>query len=89
MKFRSGKSALSFVLFLLAGIVLGGFLGHYLGQFKYFEWLNYGRPFGLAPPVSLDLGIIRLTFGFALDFNIGGIIGMLIAVLLHWRIYRD
>ena len=86
MKHKSGKSALSFILFLLAGVVLGGFLGYYLGRFPYFQWLDYGRSFGLSPPVALDLGIISLSFGFMLKFNICGIIGMTIAVLLHWRL---
>ena len=85
MKTRGGKSALSFILFLLAGITLGGFLGYYLGRIQYFQWLDYGRSFGLNPPLSLDLGIIGLSIGFTLKFNIAGIIGMIIAAILHWK----
>ncbi|MCL2351289.1 MAG: DUF4321 domain-containing protein [Firmicutes bacterium] len=88
MRSRNGKSWLSFVLFLLAGIVAGGFLGYYLGRLESFQWLDYGRTLGLDPPFSLDIGIIGFSFGFTLKFNVGGVIGMVIAAIIHSIIKR-
>ena len=36
-----GKSTLTLFLFIFAGIVLGGFLGTWLGQYDFFYWLAY------------------------------------------------
>ena len=50
---KGGKNVWVLFLFLLAGIVIGGLLGYYIGRYPYFEWLNFGMPFGLSSPVSV------------------------------------
>lgn len=77
-----GKSALTLFLFIFAGIVLGGFIGDWLGQYDFFYWLAYGKTFGLET-VTLNLSIIQLTFGFQFSINLASIIGILIAVLIY------
>lgn len=77
-----GKSALTLFLFIFSGIVLGGFLGEWLGQYDFFYWLAYGKSFGLET-VTLNLSIIQLTFGFQFHINLASIIGILIAILIH------
>lgn len=68
------------VLFILAGVVVGGFLGEYLGRISFLAWLNYGKSFGITNPLKIDLGVIALQFGLTIRFTIAGIIGIAIAV---------
>ena len=77
---------LNFLLFILAGVVIGGLLGNYLGDLPYMGFLKFGGTFGLSSPLVLDLGILALTFGLTITINIAGIIGMAIAVILFKKL---
>ena len=85
MSARSAKH-LNFLLFILAGIVIGGFLGTYLGNLPYMGFLKFGDTFGMSSPLVLDLGIMVLTFGLTITINIAGIIGILIAIILFKKL---
>jgi len=80
------------IVFLLAGIVLGGFLGEVCinalnsAGFPYLNWLRYGVTFGITDPFALNLEIISFVFGITFKFNICGIIGMLLSYLLYRRV---
>ena len=80
---RTAKNKWSLLLLLLAGVVLGGFLGQLLGGLSAFQWLNFGQSFGLASPVVLDLGILTITFAMTIKITVGGILGILIAILIY------
>jgi len=82
---RSAKH-LNFLLFIMAGIVIGGFLGNYLGNLPYMGFLKFGDTFGMTSPLVLDLGIIVLTFGLNITINIAGIIGILVAVIFFKKL---
>ena len=41
------------LLLLLAGIVLGGFLGEATKSISLLSWLNFGQSFGLDTPLIL------------------------------------
>lgn len=71
------------ILLLLAGVVIGGFIGQYLGALPYLSWLNYGNDFGLTTPLVLDLGILKVQFALSIRFTIAGIIGIIIAVFAY------
>jgi hypothetical protein len=73
-------------LFVLAGIVVGGLIGAYLGDIPGFNWLNFGDTFGVVKPFVLDLKVIALTFGLTVTINVSSIIGMLIAVLIFRKL---
>jgi len=73
-------------LMMLAGIVIGGFIGNYLGQLEYMQWLQYGDTFGMAQPLILELGIINVQFGFTIKFSISGIIGMIVAIIAYRKL---
>ncbi len=77
-----GKSTWTLILFLLAGIVVGGFIGELLGQYDFFYWLSYGKTFGI-PAVTLNLSVLQITFGVQISMNIASIIGMCIAIFIH------
>ncbi len=82
---KSGKSIWTMFLFVLAGLILGSFLGHYLGGIEGFSWLKFGQEFGIKNPFSLELGIIKLTFSFIVNLNISGVAGVALALFLYKR----
>lgn len=66
-------------LLILAGIVIGGFIGSLLPV----EWLNYGQSFGLSSPIVLDLGILSVTFGLSIKISVASIIGIVLAIVIY------
>lgn len=80
---NSGKNSWVLVLLLLAGVVLGGFIGDYLSHISALSWLGYGKSFGLSSPLVLDLGVLVLQFGLTIKFTIAGIIGIILAVVIY------
>ena len=71
------------IVFIFAGIVVGGLLGQLASGIDFLWWLGYGERFGLSEPVVLDLSIITLTFGITIKINIASIIGMAIALFIY------
>ncbi|GFI62205.1 hypothetical protein IMSAG049_01381 [Clostridiales bacterium] len=82
---RGNSSRLTFILLILAGLVIGGFIGDWLSSYPAFSFLNYGKTFGLTTPLILDLNVLVLTFGFTVKFNLAGIIGIVIAFVIYRR----
>lgn len=78
-----GKNGWALFLLLLAGVVLGGFIGELVGSVPALSWLNYGQSFGLTSPVILDIGVLVLTFGLTIYISIASIIGVLLAILIY------
>jgi hypothetical protein len=66
-------------LLILAGVVIGGFIGSIFPD----TWLNYGQSFGLTSPLVLDLGILCITFGLSIKITIAGILGIAIAIIIY------
>lgn len=71
------------ILFIFAGIVVGGLLGEFAAGIDFLWWLGYGETFGLSQPVVIDLSIITLTFGIQFKINIASIIGIAIALFIY------
>ena len=65
----AGKNNWALFLLLLAGIVLGGFIGSLAAGVPFLSWLNYGQTFGFANPIVLDLGILVITFGLSIKIR--------------------
>ena len=74
-----GKNNWACFLMILAGIVIGGFIGSLFPN----TFLNYGQSFGLSSPVVLDLGILVLTFGLTIRITVASILGIVLAVLVY------
>ena len=55
---RRYSGSLPLILLLLAGLVIGGFIGEWLSAYPSFSFLNYGKTFGLTSPVVLDLNVL-------------------------------
>ncbi len=77
------KNAWSLLLLVLAGIVLGGFIGTLTGGIPALSWLNYGQSFGLDSPMVLNLGILVITFGLTIKITMASILGIVIAILVY------
>lgn len=67
------------LLLVLAGIVVGGFIGTAFPD----TFLNYGQSFGLTSPLVLDLGILAITFGLSIKITIASIIGIALGLTVY------
>ena len=71
------------ILFILAGLVIGGLIGQLTEGVNFLWWLSYGQEFGLTEPIQLDLGVVRLTFEIMFKINIASIIGVIISMIIY------
>ncbi len=78
-----GKNHWALFLLLLAGIVLGGFIGAVTANVPMLNWLSYGQSFGLTNPIVFDIGIMVITFGLTIKINLASIIGVIIAIVIY------
>ncbi len=74
------------ILFILAGIVVGGLIGEFASGVDFLWWLGYGESFGLTEPLVLDLSIITLTLGVQFKINIASIIGIAVALFIYRKV---
>lgn len=75
------------ILFIFAGLVIGGLLGQVASQVDWLSWLSYGQTFGIQEPFVLNMNILSLTFAFSIQINIASIIGLAIAIFLYKKLY--
>lgn len=78
------------LLFLITGAVFGGILGELISRA---DALASIAPYLVktflvldVPPVSINLYVVRLMIGFALQPNLISIFGMIAAILLFRRV---
>lgn len=74
------------LVFILAGLVIGGLLGELASKVDFLWWLSYGQTFGLSNPLELDLNLIKIAFGMQLKINIASIIGMAMAIFIYRKV---
>ena len=79
MAIARSKNSWALLLLILAGIVIGGFIG----DLTNIGWLNYGKTFGLTSPIVLDLGVLVITFALTIRITIASIIGIAIGILIY------
>jgi len=83
MKRAGSKSPWVLLVMMLAGIVLGGFIGTLTQDMPTLSWLNYGQSFGLDSPIVLNLGIMVITFGLSIKITIASILGLVLAAIIY------
>jgi hypothetical protein len=84
---RSGaKNNWALFLLILAGIVIGGFLGELTDEISYLSWLSFGYPFGMETPLILDFKVVYLQFQILFNMNIASILGTIIAIIIYRKI---
>ena len=80
------KGRLISILFILAGLVIGGLLGNLATNVSWLSWLAYGEEFGLMEPLILDLNVLTLTLGLTIKINVASIIGVIIAIFVYRKV---
>ena len=80
------KNTWLLLVFICAGLVIGGLIGQMASQVEWLSWLAYGQQFGIENPFVLNLNVISLTFAFTININIASIIGLAIAIFLYRKI---
>lgn len=78
-----GKNFWILLLFLMTGIVIGGFIGEMASKVPGFTWLNFGESFGFDNPVVLNFGILVITFGISIRITMASIVGVIIAIFAY------
>ncbi len=71
------------LLLLLSGIVLGGFIGDLAQSVPWLAWLGFGQSFGLDSPLTVNLGVLIVTFGLTIRITMAGILGVAAAILIY------
>ncbi len=86
-----GKNKWALFLLILAGIVLGSFIGHLLKKVDFLSWLDYGIDFAIGNPdsnniVSLDLGALVVRFGLRIKITIASVIGAIASIFIYKKL---
>lgn len=74
------------LIFILAGIVIGGLLNELAIRMGAPTWLTTWYPFGLEDPLSVNFQIVKFSFAFLININIFSIIGMLIGIFVYRKV---
>ena len=77
------KNTWVLIIFICAGLVIGGLIGQLSAQVDWLSWPAFGQEFGLSQPLVLDLNVLKITFGFTININMASIIGMAIALFIY------
>ena len=84
------KTTMMFLFFILLGGLLGGVLGEVfavispVGPMR--EIFLQGYTLGITPPLTIDLRLLSMTFGFSLRFNLFSILGIILGLYLYKQV---
>ncbi len=70
------------ILTIFSGIILGGYLGELAISIPALKFLAVGKELGLSSPLIVDLDVLKFTLGFTVKFNVAGILGFIIALIV-------
>ena len=85
---RKNANTIKLITLIIVGVVVGGVIAELTRGARYFEWLSFGREFGISTdaPFYLDLGILKLKFAVMFNVTIAGILGIFVAIFAYRRI---
>lgn len=83
---RKEKNGWSLFLLILAGIVLGGFLGTLGKDVSFLNWINFGYGYGLEDPIKLNLQILLIEFKLYFKLTIASILGIAAAIFIYRKL---
>lgn len=86
-----GKNNWALFLLILAGIVVGSFIGYLTKDVKNLSWLNYGKDFAIGSTngnhiISLDLAVLVIQFGLKIKITVGSVIGAAASVFIYKKL---
>lgn len=76
------KSKLYNAFLVLVGIVVGTFVGNLCKGINALSWLAFGIDFGMNSPLSLDLGIMQLTFAISINLTLAVVLFIILALVI-------
>ena len=86
---KFGRSYGTCILFVIIGAILGGILGELMRSVDALQslipYLVQTYPVFDMQPVTINLYVIRLTFGLAFAPNLISILGIVLAIVLFRR----
>lgn len=78
-----GKSRSFHFIMIILFAILGNMIGDVVGKnFSSIKFLATSYSFGNTQPLTLDLGILNVTMGLKLNFNILSLVFIIIALIL-------
>ena len=86
-----GKNKWALFLLILAGFVVGSFLGHITKDISFLSWLGYGFESQIGDTtkhniITLDLIALKIQFGLSLKITIASVICALASIFLYKKI---
>lgn len=81
------KRTLIFLMFLLAGLIMGSVLTRVAADVSFLSWLCWGDSIGFGYPdaVTLDLSVIKLNLGLYIELNVARLICLIAAMAAYLR----
>jgi len=75
------------LLLLLCGIIIGTIIGHILSLVSDSSIFTFNTNLGMDvdKPVTLNLKLFTITFGFTMHLNFGTLLGIIIGLILYFR----
>lgn len=86
-----GKNYWALFLIILLGIVVGSFVSQLTKEVDFLKWLYYGLDFSIGDTkessvVTLDLGVLAISFGLRIKITIGSVIGAIASVFIYKKL---
>ena len=81
------KNTFAFIFFILAGVVLGGFISYICEGKSYVDWLSWGQSIGFDN-VTVDLSVLTFTIGMKLKVTVAQIFCVAIMLIISTRVCR-
>ena len=81
------KNKILLILLIIAGAVIGSLVASATTDVNNFSWLAYSKSVSVAP-FTINLVIIKLTFGFDFAMSIAQIIFMIVGVAVYPKLKK-
>jgi len=82
------KRTIIFLIFLMAGLIMGSVLTRIAADVSWLSWLCWGDSIGFGYPeaINLDLSIIQLKLGLYIELNVARLLCLAASMIsyLHW-----
>jgi len=82
---RKSSDLWRLIIFIIIGIVAGSVLSELARGAQYFEWLSFGKEFGISTdsPLFVDIGLLRFKLAIMFNITVGGILGIIFAIFTY------